>query len=262
MPPAVYLVSGANRGIGLGLVTTLARRDNVIVFAGARNPTAAADLHALVQQYPGKVHIVKLTSCDKAENKAVVATITDIAGRLDVVIANAGISNFYGPSLETPIEQMRDHFEVNVVGTLVLFQAAYPLLSASTPSPKFIPITSGAGSITDCAVIPLSVLAYGSSKAALNYLARKLHFESANLICFPINPGGVDTDLAAFASKNDEMMKNIPVISVEDSVKGLLNQIDNSSREKTGGMFMNYDGRIRNWWCFVVREPVQMGAEM
>jgi NAD(P)-dependent dehydrogenase (short-subunit alcohol dehydrogenase family) len=109
MPPTVYLVSGANRGIGtlnidevhtfniyytpgLGLVTTLARRDNVMVFAGARNPTAAADLHALVQQYPGKVHIVKLTSCDKDENKAAVATITDIAGRLDVVIANAGTS--------------------------------------------------------------------------------------------------------------------------------------------------------------------------
>jgi NAD(P)-dependent dehydrogenase (short-subunit alcohol dehydrogenase family) len=71
--------------------------------------------------------------------------------------------------------------QVNVVGTLVLFQATYPLLSDSTPSPKFIPITSAAGSITDCAVIPLSVLAYGSSKAALNYLARKLHFEYANL---------------------------------------------------------------------------------
>lgn len=53
--------------------------------------------------------------------------------------------------------------------------------------------------------------------------------------------------IAAFAGKNDEMMKNIPVISVDDSVKGLLNQIDNSAREKTGGMFMNYDGRIRNW---------------
>jgi len=63
-----------------------------MVFAGPRSPTAAADLHTLVQQYPGKVHIVKLTSCDEAENKAAVATITDIAGRLDVVIANAGTS--------------------------------------------------------------------------------------------------------------------------------------------------------------------------
>jgi NADP-dependent 3-hydroxy acid dehydrogenase YdfG len=63
----------------------------VIVFAGARNPTAAEDLQSLVQQFPGKVHIVKLTSCDKTDNDAAVATIKTIAGRLDVVIACAGI---------------------------------------------------------------------------------------------------------------------------------------------------------------------------
>jgi NAD(P)-dependent dehydrogenase (short-subunit alcohol dehydrogenase family) len=48
-------------------------------------------------------------------------------------------------------------------------------------SPKFIPISSGAGSITAGTALPLSVVAYGSSKAALNYLARKLHFEHENL---------------------------------------------------------------------------------
>ena len=62
----------------------------MIVFAGARNPTAAEDLQSLVQQFPGKVHIVKLTSCDKTDNDAAVATIKTIAGRLDIVIACAG----------------------------------------------------------------------------------------------------------------------------------------------------------------------------
>jgi NAD(P)-dependent dehydrogenase (short-subunit alcohol dehydrogenase family) len=80
---------------GFGLVTALARRENVIVFAGARNPPAAAGLQALVQQYPGKVHIVKLTLCDKAENEAAVNTITTIAGRLDVVIACAGTFSYF-----------------------------------------------------------------------------------------------------------------------------------------------------------------------
>jgi len=75
---------------GLGFITALARRDNVIVFAGARNPTAANDLQSLVEQYPGKVYIVKLTACDKAENEAAVETIKTIAGRLDVVVACAG----------------------------------------------------------------------------------------------------------------------------------------------------------------------------
>jgi len=247
MPSTVYLVSGGTRGIGFGLVTALARRENVIVFAGARNPPAAAGLQALVQQYPGKVHIVKLTLCDKAENEAAVNTITTIAGRLDVVIACAGICQFFGPGLETPAEQMRDHFEVNVIGTLVLLQATYPLLKASTISPKFVPISSGAGSITDGATMPVGMLAYGSSKAALNYLTRKLHFEYENLICFCMSPGGVATDMATFALKSDKMMKHMPLITVEESVKGLLTEIDNSTREKTGGTFVNYDGGNWNW---------------
>jgi len=247
MPPIVYLVSGANRGIGLGFVTALARRDNVIVFAGARNPTAAEDLQSLVQEFPGKVHIVKLTSCDKTDNDAAVANIKTIAGRLDVVIACAGINQFIGPSLETPVEQMRDHFEINTVGTLVLFQATYPLLTASTPFPKFIPISSGSGSITDGTALPVGALAYCSSKAALNFLARKLHFEYENLICFPISPGRVATDMVTFANKSGEWIKSRPVITVEESVKSLLNVIDNSTREKTGGTFMNYDGGNCKW---------------
>lgn len=76
--------------VGLGLVTALASRDNVIVFAGARNPSAAEGLQALAKKYPGKFYPVKLTSGDKAENEAVAEFIQKTAGHLDVVIANAG----------------------------------------------------------------------------------------------------------------------------------------------------------------------------
>jgi len=247
MPPTVYLVSGANRGIGLGLVTGLATRNSVVIFAGARNPSAAKDLHALVEKYPGKVHIVKLTSCDKVENEAAVAEIKAIAGRLDVIIANAGISQYFGAAAETPVEQMRDHFEINVVGTLVLFQAAWPLLKASTLSPKFIPISSGAGSLTDGASIPVGMLAYGASKAAENYLSRKLHFEHPELVCFPISPGGVATDMATFAYGQDENMKYLELITVETSASNILKLVDNSTREKDGGKFLNYDGSAWAW---------------
>lgn len=71
--------------------------------------------------------------------------------------------------------------QINVVGTLVLFQAAYPLLKTSTSSPKFIPMSSGGGSIAMGTPVPAGLLAYGSSRAALNYLARKLHFEHEEL---------------------------------------------------------------------------------
>lgn len=61
-----------------------------MVFAGARNPSAATGLQALVKEFSGKVHIVKLTSCDKEENEAAIKEISSTVGRLDVVIANAG----------------------------------------------------------------------------------------------------------------------------------------------------------------------------
>ena len=44
-----------------------------------------------------------------------------------------------------------------------------------------------------------------------------------------------------------ELMKQITIITVEESVNGLLKEIDNSTREKTGGTFLNYDGAIFNW---------------
>jgi len=50
-----------------------------------------------------------------------------------------------------------------------------------------------------------------------------------------------------FAHKGDKQMKSRLLITVEDSVKGLLNEIDNSTREKTGGTFMNYDGGNWKW---------------
>jgi len=242
----VYLISGANRGIGFGLVTALAARDNVVVFAGARNPSAAKDLHALAQKYPGRVHIVKLTSGDKAENEAAIAEVKTTAGRLDVVIANAGISQYYGTSLVTPTEEMHVHYEVNVIGTLVLFQAAWPLLKAS-PSPKFVPISSGAGSIAEGAPMPVGMLAYGASKAAMNYLACKLHFEHPELVSFPINPGGVATDLATFGFSQDKVLATVPLITVEESASGILKVVDESSREKDGGKYLNYDGTISGW---------------
>jgi NAD(P)-dependent dehydrogenase (short-subunit alcohol dehydrogenase family) len=71
-------------------VKVLLKRDNVIVFAGARNPSTATDLQEIAKSNPGKLHIVKLTSPDEEDNRAAVDEIKRIAGRLDVVIVNAG----------------------------------------------------------------------------------------------------------------------------------------------------------------------------
>jgi NADP-dependent 3-hydroxy acid dehydrogenase YdfG len=60
------------------------------VFAGARDLTRVAELETLAKEFPRKLHIVKLVSADEDTNKAAVEEIKAKAGRLDVVIANAG----------------------------------------------------------------------------------------------------------------------------------------------------------------------------
>jgi NAD(P)-dependent dehydrogenase (short-subunit alcohol dehydrogenase family) len=130
------------------------------------------------------VKIIKLTSGDEADNKAAVAEITRVAGRLDVVIANAAIGLPTGSVLETTAQAMAEHFAVNTIGPLVLFQATYPLLKASSDTPKFIPITSVSGSITNGAPSPFPLLAYGASKTALNYLTVKIRADYEGLGAF------------------------------------------------------------------------------
>ncbi|KII92800.1 hypothetical protein PLICRDRAFT_134710 [Plicaturopsis crispa FD-325 SS-3] len=245
----VYLISGASRGIGLGFVSALARRENAVVFAGARNPSSATQLQSLAKEFPSKVHVVKLTSGDKADNEAAVAEVKRVAGKLDVVIANAGISDAPGRVLKVSAEAMSRHFDVNVNGTLVLFQAAYPLLKES-PKPKFIPVSSGSGSITGGPPMKMWVVAYGASKAALNFLAREIHVEHEDLICFPICPGPVKTDMAAPALAEAEGFEGASKFSwqtVDESVARLLKIIDNATRENEGGQFVNHTGGRHGW---------------
>jgi NAD(P)-dependent dehydrogenase (short-subunit alcohol dehydrogenase family) len=75
---------------GLGLVQALASRNDTVVFAGARDPSAAKDLQELEAQYPGKVHTVKLIANDEQGNRDAVEYVRTKTGRLDVVVANAG----------------------------------------------------------------------------------------------------------------------------------------------------------------------------
>ncbi|EJU05878.1 NADP-binding protein [Dacryopinax primogenitus] len=253
--PTVWLVSGANRGIGLGLVTELAARPDTIVFAGARSPSSVDALQALVTEHPGKVHISELISGDVDGNRAAVKEVERIAGRLDVVIANAGICDFMGPAMETSPEVMKEHFEVNVVGTLVLFQCTYALISRSSPQPKFIPVSSGAGSLKDGTRFFLPVMAYGASKAAENYLARRLWFEYPNLICFPISPEAVKTDLPTKALianprvADDPRLAALPLQSVETVASDILRRVDEAVRggEEGPGFVKSDDGSVRAW---------------
>ena len=109
---------------------------------------------------------------------------------LDIVIANAGIfdTTAFVPVAELKISQLQEHLNINTVGPVRLFQATLPLLNKST-NPRFVLMSSLMGTITGTKDIPFPIGGYGASKAAANYLIRKVNFENDNIATLAIHPG-------------------------------------------------------------------------
>ncbi|KAF7343908.1 NAD(P)-binding protein [Mycena venus] len=247
----VYLISGANRGIGYGLALAIAARPNTIVFAGARNP-AAQTLTDLAAKYPN-VHPIKLTSADKPDNEAAIAQIGKIAGQLDVIIASAG--SLHLPPYRIPSRPARDdalpafheHFEVNTLGPVVLFQAAHTLLLASpTGAPVFAVISSIISSMGR--FLSISATPYGMSKAAVNFLVKTLDAEHPSLVTMAIEPGWVATDMGNVGAAANGLGLSQAPVTIEESVTGIMSRIDGATKEKSSGKFWNFRvGQGKPW---------------
>ena len=166
----VYLVTGASRGIGFGLVAALAARPGALVFAGARDADKAERLQQLAKQHP-HVRVLQLDATSDADHAAAVARVQAEAGRVDIVVANAAVAlgEGFATTDVAPLELMQQHYAVNTVGPLRLFQHFFALLGCSS-APKFVAITSGVGSIglqTKLAMlVPQRLAIYGSSKVS------------------------------------------------------------------------------------------------
>ncbi|RDW92344.1 hypothetical protein BP5796_01738 [Coleophoma crateriformis] len=243
------LITGANRGIGKGLLSAYLSRADHTIIAGLRDPQSESSkaLQTLPHGKGSKVILVKLDSSSETDALSAIKTIEreHHITQLDIVIANAGISNYFGPAAATPSEQMFAHFRVNTVAPLLLFQACASLLRAAGPDAKFVVISSGAGSLSGVEKLKVENTAYGASKAAVNFVTRRIHAENPDLIAFPINPGWLQTDLGNHAASGAGF-KSAPM-TVEDGVNGIIGIIDSATREDTSGKFMSSDGSQLDW---------------
>ena len=163
------------------------------MLAKVRDPSSkeAKALLAVPTATGSKVILLKIESTSDTDAlKAIRYAESQGITELDVVIANAGTftSDAYRPVAETRVSDLKSHFDINTVGPLRLFQATLPLLNKAQ-NPKFVVIGSVIGTIGGLDQIPWPNTAYGVSKAAVNYLARKIHFENENLVSFAIHPG-------------------------------------------------------------------------
>lgn len=90
-PKTVYLITGASRGIGLGLVKELVvRHADIGIVACVRDPDNISALKEVVVAHANVILVVKYIAGDAQNNTAIVDQVKQKFGALDVVIANAG----------------------------------------------------------------------------------------------------------------------------------------------------------------------------
>lgn len=150
----VAIVTGASRGIGHATAIELARRGATVVGV-ARDTAALANLDRVT----GGSHVVADVR-DPRHAKVAVDAALDRHGRLDVVVANAGVG-YAGPFVDMPSHRVRELVDVNVAAPILLVRAALPHLLAS-----------GGGAVVLVASIAGDVLVpgetvYSATKAAL-----------------------------------------------------------------------------------------------
>jgi NAD(P)-dependent dehydrogenase (short-subunit alcohol dehydrogenase family) len=198
----IALVTGANKGIGRAIVQGLAR-DGFLVYLGARDvergKATAAELSA-----DGEVRFVQLDVTDASSVRTAAQTIESEAGRLDVLVNNAGISSAPGARFRVPaeetVENLRAVFETNVFAVVTVTNAFMPLLRRSNGG-RIVNVTSKRGSIgEEGAWVGRPNMAYSTSKTALNALT--VHYaRSLAETSIKVNgaaPGHVATDFNGF----------------------------------------------------------------
>jgi len=183
--PRVAIVSGAARGIGAGIARRLARRGWTVALLDID----ARAVHQQAEDMDG--HAVAF-EVDVTQRGSVVRSVDRIRhslGRIDAVVANAGISNYDLIRWMSP-EEFRRVVTVNLDGTFHLMQACLPHLIDSQG--YFLSVSSLAA-----ASAPPGMGAYGASKAAVEALSDTLRTEVAHLgiVVGVAYFGWIDTDL-------------------------------------------------------------------
>jgi NAD(P)-dependent dehydrogenase (short-subunit alcohol dehydrogenase family) len=185
----VVLVTGASSGFGRLTVETLARRGHQVFAAlrdvPGRNAKAGAELTALASAEKLDLHVVELDVTDQDSADHAIDSVTGAAGRLDVVVNNAG-GIFPGPVEAFTAEEAQRQFDVNVLGALRVNRAALPQLRQQGYG-----VLIQVGSLSSRVTLPYSGL-YAASKAALGSLTEAWHHELA--------PFGVESVIVDAAS--------------------------------------------------------------
>ncbi|MCW2541256.1 MAG: hypothetical protein JWN95_2981 [Frankiales bacterium] len=209
------LITGASSGIGAATALALAEQGASVALV-ARRRDRLEELAARIIRAGGRALVLEADASSREEiEQAVTATVGEF-GRLDTVIANAGVM-LLGPVVEAPVDEWERMININVSGLLYTAHASLPhLISAAEQPPRnvadLVLISSVAGRVprNGSGVYNATKHAVGAFGEALRQEVTKRHVRVSL-----VEPGAVDTELRSH---------NRP--EIQESIRGRFGDIE------------------------------------
>jgi NAD(P)-dependent dehydrogenase (short-subunit alcohol dehydrogenase family) len=225
-----FLITGANRGIGLAMAEAIvARGDRVI--AAVRDPFNIPD--SLRMAAKERCLVIGMDVTDQRSVDRAAAAVTE---HVDVLINNAGVNP---PGRQNAVSADLVAFshtlEVNTVAPLRVAQAFLPHLRKSK-APRILTVSSQMGALTTQS--SSGAMAYRTSKAAVNKAMQCLatDLKSENIPVIVLHPGWVRTDMGGSGAD----------LAPQDSAAGILKLAYGLTMKDTGH-FLRWDGSTHPW---------------
>jgi NAD(P)-dependent dehydrogenase (short-subunit alcohol dehydrogenase family) len=165
----VAVVTGSSSGIGLATSIALAR-NGYLTYATMRNLAKRDSIQSIADKQHLSIRVVQLDVTDENSIKSAIQSILSEAGRIDLLVNNAGYV-LTGAFEDIGINEIKALYETNVFGVIRVTQAVLPIMRKQGLG-RIINISSGAGRIG----YP-GGSAYVSSKFALEGLSESMAYE-------------------------------------------------------------------------------------
>jgi len=236
-----YVITGANRGLGLEFVAQLSQEasNKIIVASRSPSPEKVKDLESL----KSKNKNIYILECDTSSLKSIASFASEVAsllgpqGKIDYLLNNAGINSVPDQrSLSLTSEGLQEQITVNVLGPAKTVEALQAHLHEGS---VVMNMTSGLGSLTySKSKSANSATAYSISKASLNMLTvhQSIDLKHKGVIVICMDPGWVKTDMGGKGA----------VLEKEESIEGMLRCLSGLTIADSGKFFV-YDGHEKAW---------------
>lgn len=204
----VALVTGGSRGIGRAVSQALADKGAAVIVGYATNEAAARETVTAIESSGGKAEALKLDVADTAAVESIIADAAKRCGRLDVLVASAGIS------LDALLLRMKDEdfdktVAVNLKGAIAAARAAIKVMMRKKTG-RIVFLSSVVGEAGNA-----GQTAYAASKGALLGVTKTLAKEYASraITVNAVSPGYIETDMTATLSDEQKqaMLAGIPL---------------------------------------------------